>query len=233
MSRPHAVSRAFSSARPPAVGRRWPPGTPPCVPSPGSWAPAAPSPLPVPGPFLPLTGPRVRPLVAACGFRPTSRPAQTRFWRREARRGSGAWLWFSLRWSQSWGILVACADRWPGGEALRRHRLWSRRQECARLALWPWEGPRCRHARTRVVWRCLRGRHPQQRCLTRGGNRLPLPPAPQRTAAGRTPLEGRLGAVRRWKYSAGEPRGRGTLLLWAPSPAILHPPSGFSCGNHC
>lgn len=97
----------------------------------------------------------------------------------------------------------------------------------------PGRGPRCRHARTRVIWRCLRGRHPQQRCLTRGGNRLPLPPAPQRTAAGRTPLEGRLGAVRRWKYSAREPRGRGTLLPWAPSPAILHPPSGFSCGNHC
>lgn len=77
-------------------------------------------------------------------------------------------------WSQSWGIPMAYADRWPGAEALRRHRLWSRRQACTWPALWLWEAPRCHHIGPMSSCAFV-GTTLQQRCPMRGEAGSPSP----------------------------------------------------------
>lgn len=77
---------------------------------------------------------------------------------------------------------------------------------------------------------CLRRHHPAAALPDAGGKQAPPPPVPQRAAAGRMPLERRLGTVTHWKYSGVELGRRGTLLPWAAQ-QFPRPPSGPSCGN--
>lgn len=125
---------------------------------------------------------------------------------------------------------MAYADRWPRGEALRRHRLWSRRQECTWLALRLWEGPHCHHTRTSVVLCCRHGHHPAAALPDAGRKRFPSPqslsePLPQNIPGGEAGRRLTPGSAVGWSRE-GPP-----AALGAPARQFPSPPSSPSCEN--
>lgn len=126
---------------------------------------------------------------------------------------------------------MAYADRWPRGEALRRHRLWSRRQECTWLALRLWEGPHCHHTRTSVVLCCRHGHHPAAALPDAGRKQASPPPSPSASRFRRPSPEGRLGAVSHLEVQWGGAEKGHPAALGAPARQLPSPPSGPSCEN--